>query len=284
MTERLAEINARLAGIGQVGTVVNALRGIAGARAQQARIQLAAVDRYAAALTVAIGKALMFMPQMPTGNASAASRVAVVVFCAEQGFAGAFSERVLDALPAVADVEEILLIGTRGITAAAERHLRMSWASTMPSHSAGIPKLADRIAEALYARIVSGGIDGVAALFSLWRPRHGVQVENVTLFPPDFASFPHPRDGNRPLLNLPPERLLRNLTADYVHAQLCKAALHAFAAENEARMAAMAGAHNKIYQKLAELNLVQCVVRQEEITSEIAELAAGMMSNRVCRA
>jgi len=26
------------------------------------------------------------------------------------------------------------------------------------------------------------------------------------------------------------------LTADYVHAQLCKTALHAFAAENEARM------------------------------------------------
>jgi F0F1-type ATP synthase gamma subunit len=47
---------------------------------------------------------------------------------------------------------------------------------------------------------------------------------------------PHPPDANAPLLNLAPEALLSELTADYLHAQLCNAALHAFAAENEARM------------------------------------------------
>jgi len=279
VTERLADINARIAGIGQVGAVVNALRGIAGARAQQARMQLAAVDRYTASITAAIGEALVVMGPAPAGGARPASRVAAVVFCAEQGFAGAFSAHVLDALPSVACMQEILLIGTRGRMEAAERRLSVRWADAMPSHSAGIPKLGHRIAEAIYARIVTGEIDGVVALYSRWRPRHGVQVERVMLFPLDLANFPHPRDGNKPLLNLTPETLLRNLTADYVHAQLCKAALHAFAAENEARMAAMAGAHGKIEQKLAALTLVQNVVRQEEITSEIAELAAGMMAS-----
>lgn len=280
MKERLADINARIAGIGQVGAVVNALRGIAGARAQQARSQLAAVDRYTAAITAAIGQALVFMGPLPAGGARPASRVAAVLFCAEQGFAGAFSEHVLDALPSVACVREILLIGTRGRMAAAERRLPVRWTGAMPSHSAGIPKLADQIAEAIYARIVAGEIDGVVALYSRWRPRHGVRVERAMLFPLDLANFPQPHDGNKPLLNLRPESLLRNLTADYVHAQLCQAALHAFAAENEARMTAMAGAHGKIEQKLAALTLVQNIVRQEEITSEIAELAAGMMASR----
>ena len=50
MTERLADINARIEGITQLGTVMNAMRGIAAARAQQARSQLAAVEHYACLL------------------------------------------------------------------------------------------------------------------------------------------------------------------------------------------------------------------------------------------
>ncbi|WP_428489068.1 hypothetical protein [Rhodopila sp.] len=48
------------------------------------------------------------------------------------------------------------------------------------------------------------------------------------------------------LLNLRPAALLRTLTADYLHALLCEAALSSFAAENEARMEAMAAARNQI--------------------------------------
>ena len=57
MTERLADIGARIDGIRQLGAVVNAMRGIAAARAQQARSQLIAVDSYAATIAVAIGRA-----------------------------------------------------------------------------------------------------------------------------------------------------------------------------------------------------------------------------------
>ena len=66
-----------------------------------------------------------------------------------------------------------------------------------------------------------------------------------------MAHFPRPTGANPPLLNLPPEALLSELTADYMHAQLCNAALHAFAAENEARMEAMAAARNQIERQLA---------------------------------
>ena len=47
-----------------------------------------------------------------------------------------------------------------------------------------------------------------------------------------------PSNRDAPLLDLAPEMLLSEITADYMHAQLCHAALHAFAAENEARMEA----------------------------------------------
>jgi F-type H+-transporting ATPase subunit gamma len=82
-------------------------------------------------------------------------------------------------------------------------------------------------------------------------------------------------DANEPLVNLAPDVLLSELTADDLHAQLCNAALHAFAAENEARMEAMAAAHKQIERRLATLQATQRLVRQEEITAEIIELAAG---------
>ena len=62
MTERLAEISARIEGIRQLGAVVNAMRGMAAARARQARSQLIAVDSYAATIAVAIGRALALVP------------------------------------------------------------------------------------------------------------------------------------------------------------------------------------------------------------------------------
>src|SRR5271166_4012437 len=58
MTDRLADVGARIHGIRQLGAVVNAMRGIAAARAQQARGQLAAVDAYAATIAAAIGAVL----------------------------------------------------------------------------------------------------------------------------------------------------------------------------------------------------------------------------------
>lgn len=275
MTERLADIGGRIDGIRQLGAVVNAMRGIAAARVQQARGQLVAVDSYAATIAVAIGRALALLPEARPAAIRRSSRPALVLFCAEQGFAGAFSERVLDAVGADLEKCALFLVGTRGSVAAAERGVAVGWKAEMPAHSLGIPKLADRIAEALYARIATGEIDRLDAVFGQWLPGRGIQVQRHRLFPFDMTRFPRPTHAVAPLLNLAPDFLLSELTADYLHAQLCNAALHGFAAENEARMEAMAAARSQIERQLASLQATQRHVRQEEITAEIIELAAG---------
>jgi F-type H+-transporting ATPase subunit gamma len=280
MTERLAEVGARIDGMRQLGAVVNAMRGIAAARAQQARAQLAAVDAYAATIAAAIGRALTLAPVDRPTAAERSTRPAIVLFCAEQGFAGAFSERVLDALGTDLGKSELFLIGTRGSVVLTEHGVIPGWKAAMPSHSPGIPKLADRIAEAIYAGIAAGRIDRLEAVFSQWRPGHGIHVERRRLFPFDLTIFPQPTDTDPPLLNLAPGMLLDELTADYLHAELCDAALHAFAAENEARMEAMAAARGQIERQLSVLQATQRQVRQEEITAEIIELAAGETASR----
>ena len=87
--------------------------------------------------------------------------------------------------------------------------------------------------------------------------------------------FARPIENEAPLITLPPQVLLERLAAEYVFAQLCQAAMHAFEAENEARMLAMAAAKTNIESKLSRLSQRERRLRQEEITSEIVELAAG---------
>lgn len=274
MTDRLADITARIDGIGQLGQVVNAMRGIAAARAQQANAQLPAADSHAAAIAAAIGEVLTLLPS-PTDAAPEPSRTALVVFCAEQGFVGGFGEAVLRAIEPELTTTPLLAVGTRGLANLAERDVAPLWSAALPSHTLGIPRLADRIAEAVYGRVVSGDIDALDAVFSLRSPGQPIAVQRRRLFPLDPAAFRRVRAGNPPLLTLKPETLLRELTAEYLHAQLCAIALHAFAAENDARMEAMAQAHSQIERQLGELRAVQRRVRQDEITAEIIELAAG---------
>lgn len=280
MTERLQDITARIEGIRQLGAVVNAMRGIAGVRTQQARGQLAAVDGYSAILDAAIGRVLGLIPSGLSAPGGKPGRLGIVVFCAEQGFAGAFSERVLDALGPEAGDADIFIAGSRGIQAAAERGLAPAWTGALPSHSTGIPKFADRIAEVLYQRIATGAIDRLQVVFGRWSAGRMMSVETRRLLPLDERSFQRRSELNPPILYLPPTAVLDRLAADYVQAELCKAALHGFAAENEARMQSMAKAHREIEHRLAELQERQRIVRQNEITAEIIELASGELAAR----
>ncbi len=53
----------------------------------------------------------------------------------------------------------------------------------------GVPRLADRISEALYAGFARGAIDRLDAVFSQWQPGHAIQVERRRLFPLDLTGF-----------------------------------------------------------------------------------------------
>jgi F-type H+-transporting ATPase subunit gamma len=280
MTLRLADIGARIEGVGQLGAVVNAMRGIAAARAQQARTQVDAVDAYAATIAAGINRALALSVAPLQQDVPEAVHPALVVFAAEQGFAGAFSEHVFAALEADLAGTKVFLIGARGAAVLGERGITCAWRSAMPSHSAGIPKLADSITQALYASIAGGKIDTLDVVFSQRLPGHLATIERRTLLPLDLTRFASSATALPPLHNLPPADLLAGLTADYLHAQLCKAALHAFAAENEARTEAMAAAHDQVARQLADLCAKERMVRQEEITAEVIELSAGASARK----
>jgi F-type H+-transporting ATPase subunit gamma len=276
MTERLADVSARIEGIRQLGAVVNAMKGIAAARARTARTQVDAVDSYAATISAAIASVAEpddgIEPGTPRRDVGE-GRTGLLVFLAEQGFAGAFSERVLDSIAGDVVGASLFIIGTRGLSIARARGAVPVWTAGMPSHTPGIPKLADGITTAIYAAVGDGRIDSLDVIHAGWtsgRP----QVERLALFPIDLSAFPA-GTRERPLTQLSAATLLADLSADYLHALICRAALHAFAAENEARMEAMSAASAQIARELEVFQATLRQVRQEAITAEIIELGTG---------
>lgn len=146
----------------------------------------------------------------------------------------------------------------------------------MPSHTPGIPKLADRITTAIYAAVSDGHLDALEVVFTGWGEGRPALVRR-RLFPIDLAQLP-PSKAEPPLMQLPEEALIASLGQDYFNAQICRAALHAFAAENEARMEAMSSAGSQIARELETFQGLLRRVRQEAITAEIIELSTGVAS------
>ena len=284
MAERLADIITQIQSVQQLEAVVTAMRGIAASRAQKARSLLAGIEAYSDVISHAIAQALDLLPVAKTTlPATELSKRGLILFCAEQGFAGAFSERVFEAAKGDLDGATSLIVGTRGAAVATAQGIKPDWSAAMTTHVEGIPGFANQLTEVLYGYLARGAIATVDIVFPRSAAGGGVRVDRHSLLPIDFGRFAHPIEKQVPLIALAPEVLLERLAAEYVYAQLCEAAMHAFAAENEARMIAMMAARNNTETKLAALSGRERQVRQEEITTEIVELACGADASRTAR-
>src|SRR6516225_4157335 len=261
MSGKLSEVEGRIGTVHQLEAVITAMRGSAAARSREARSRLDGIRAYAAAISGAIGQALALAPEpdpQPRKSRSPQAHV-VIVLSSEQGFAGTFNERVLDAAEQhlKANGSELLIVGDRGAMVAAERGLVFAWAASMVAHAEEVPRL--------------------TVIHAVPAPSASVEIVERTLLPFDFARFKVTPRSIPPITTLPVEQLIADLAEEYVYAQLCEEVLLSFAAENEARMVAMIAARNNVARKLDELVANFRRLRQEEITGEIIELSAGSM-------
>jgi F-type H+-transporting ATPase subunit gamma len=276
MAERLADVVTQIQNVRQLEAVVAAMRGIAASRAQKGRSLLTGIEAYADVASRAIGQALSLLPSdVTTSPPHRRAKLGLILFCAEQGFAGAFTEHILDTASSDLGGAVNLIVGTRGAVVASERGIKSAWSTPMATHVDVIPTFANRLADVLYRYVASTIVTNVDVIFSRSMSGGGIAVDRQSVLPIDFRRFARPIGKQAPVTTLRPQLLLERLAAEYVYAQLCRAAMHAFEAENEARMMAMASAKTNIETKLAVLIRRERQLRQEEITIEVVELAAG---------
>jgi len=277
MTQRLGDIAAHITDVRQLGAIVTAMRGIAAARAQQSRGVLAGIEAHARIVSRAIGEALLLSPHgSAVAEARPNGRKAVILFCAEGGFCGGLSDRVLDAAMGDGKTRQpIFIVGTRGVTIARERGVEAAWTAASATQMGAVPAVAERIAAELYRGIAGGKYLRAEMIYPRTVIGAPVSIERQPLLPLDLSRFRFATPLQPPLVNLHRDVLVEQLAGDYVYALLCNAAMHSFIAENEARMTAMAAAREHIDENLAALVRHEHQVRQEEITNEIIELSTA---------
>ncbi|PZU18637.1 MAG: hypothetical protein DI589_24005 [Shinella sp.] len=285
MTNKLSSIEARIGSVQQLSTVVSAMRGIAAVRSREARQALDGIRTYAATVSAAIAEVLATMPALPVRAGVAGGGVHILVLLmSEQGFVGAFNERIVEAARQMIAASggadwEIFVAGNRGAVLLAESGVSARSITAMIEHSAQAGELAGELSDRLFQRLGEGDVAEVLLL-------HGeptVPVETVgekRLAPFDYTRFSIIERAKPPLMTLPPEHLLERLAEEFAFAELSEAIVLSFAAENAARTRAMTEANANAEKTLEELRQLYRLSRQEEITDEIIELAAGVLGRQ----
>jgi F-type H+-transporting ATPase subunit gamma len=279
MEQRAADIQARLATVSSFGELVGAMQGVAAARAEHARQLIAGTNAYAHTVVDAMGQALALLP--PDAGSSwhtPGQQPLWILFCAEQAFNGGLSERVFAAAPQ-AHGARVFLLGAQGIRLAPIQGIAPEWSGPLIAHADGVVAASDRLQAALAQSLAREPASSVQLVYTEVGDTNRLEVVCHRLLPLELGSLP-PATGATPVIHLTPQRLLDDLTDEYVSAELAQALLHSHAAENISRLQAMAAARDNVAHMADELAAQARRLRQEAITEEIVELAAGLQALR----
>ena len=278
MSQRLAEVGARVATADQLGSVVNAMRAMAGARALQARSRLPAIRAYALTMRLAMAQAQGLLPDDDGSPAPpSGSRPVRVVLGAEQGFAGSFPQQALDVVAQDRNDSDLYVMGGRSAALALEQGWQLAWHGSLPTGVHGLTVAAATLADVIYRRIAQDEGVPVEISHPVFETGAGLRWLRRKLLPLDTGSLEDTaRAASPPITHLPAPVLLARLTEEYFYASLCEALVETFAAENEARVEALAAAHLGIDRRRDSLRTEERLTRQDEITAEVLELASAI--------
>lgn len=268
---RPEEIKGRIDNIHEIENIVSTLQALATAHMMEVRAHLQSIRAHEANIASALSTALSLIEVEPV-EAPRGPGVAVVVGAA-QGFCGGYADRLAEAaLVEAANGCALMVAGARTLGALTERGVAPIWAEETAPHARDVPKLATRLADALFAHLI--GAPGAPVTILYADPAAASSIQRRSVLPFDFGRFP-PQAGKDVLITLPVPGLLAALVEEYVFAELCEALMLGFAAENGARAATMARAKANVSRIAAELKGEFQRARQEQMTTEIIELSVA---------
>lgn len=303
----MKQVQQRLSTVEQLDGVMQAMNGIASSHLHDAQAYLQGIRSYSETIGLAIAKVLLTlndsmkthhglegvgMPQRLVSYSESSSRGnLILVLCAEQGFAGAFSERVLDGLRAFQNAgdalgqdfsaDKILLVGSRGQMVAETRGIQMAHGFPMVTSAEAVSSLAIAVSEVLFDQVSEGHCKAVQLFYSEQTDKSDIAIVHRELIPFDFSRF---RSFSRTALHMPPlltkspVLLASQLAEEYVFAEISDALMCSYAAENAARVQSMIRARDNVRETKNELQRQFQQLRQEQITAEITELSVGRLA------
>ena len=140
----------------------------------------------------------------------------------------------------------------------------------MATHAGGIPGVTRaasiHLAATFDARVIHGRYRSGG---------NGVEVVTRTILPLAPEILARQTSAGRPLHQLDPGMLLRQLAGEYLFAEITGTAMKSFASENVMRLNVMNAADQRIDAKLEDFRGREHTLRQESITAELIDAVVG---------
>lgn len=273
--DRLARITRRLRSLSEFQEVVRALEAMA---ATATRAAEAALGPARAHLRVVLDAAEAVFPgaaSRPSDAASGAAGPAVLlVLGSEHGFVGALNDRLAARAAAIRRNDEaVAAIGHRAARALEDTGLHPVHEFELPPHVDAVPRVAGMVTGEL------AWAAGLRLLHPRLRRGRAVELSEARVLPafcPDPRRAPaSPHSLDRPLLQLDDDTLAAGLSAEILFARLAEALIETLAAENMSRLLTLQRADRNLRNRLEALRQEERTLRQEAITEELIEIAAG---------
>jgi F-type H+-transporting ATPase subunit gamma len=269
--EQLPRLKARIASLEELRDLIGALRAMAGARVQEAQNALPGIRRYAEVIERAIAENASLLSRAPVQDRVAPPETGIlIVVTSEQGFTGAFNDRLIAAARRELRPDLRLgLVGRRGAILAEEADLKLEWSVPMATHIGGVPTIARRVADHL------ADVGTARIVFAGYRTGGQYEIEARDILPLDPALLRAMDHIGPPLHQLKADVLLDRLAGEYLFSEVTRAIMESLASENGARLQVMSAADHNIGDKLETLGRQHHHLRQEAITAELLDVVTG---------
>ena len=281
-------IRRRLDTAGDLRSIVRTMKALSIVSIRQYEDALVSLEEYSRGVNLGLQALLHLRPealsQMPDQRPV---RPGIVVFGADQGLCGAFSEQIAShylsrraAGGSPGGGSPLLAIGARVAIRLEDGGVRPTEVLALPSSAPMMALLVAEILERIDAWRAAGEVDGVHLYFN--RPDSGsiYRPDDEVLLPLDpahlraLAAAPW-RPRASPVLAADWESLFSAAVHEFLFVSLQRALAGSLAAEHAARRAAMHAAERNIEDRLVALRGEFNQQRQSAITTELLDIVSG---------
>jgi F-type H+-transporting ATPase subunit gamma len=288
MSNTTASLRHKIAGAGDLQSVVRTMKAVAASSIGQYEKSVRALADYYRAVELGLGACFrengagLLIPAR--GKRVAAVTIGAVVFGSDQGLVGQFNDVVADyavkTLAALPGKPEVWAVGVRVHEGLADSGVPLMKLFTVPNSVKAITPLVGQILVETEARQRQGDVTELHLFYN--RPTSGSAYAPVgqRLLPLDetwrrnLAERPWPA-GRLPEVMGGGTATLRALIREYLFVSLFRACAESLASENASRLAAMQRADKNIDELLEDLNRTFHRQRQNGIDEELFDVISG---------
>jgi F-type H+-transporting ATPase subunit gamma len=288
VSESTAGLRRKIAGAGDLQSVVRTMKAVAASSIGQYERSVHALADYSRTVELGLGACFRESGSPPVTaertQPQGASSVGAVVFGSDQGLVGQFNEVVSDhaikALAALPGSPSVWAVGERVHARLADAGLPLMGLFTVPTAVQAITPLVGQILVAIEPHHNKGEAAELHLFYN--RPTSGAVYTPVSqrLLPLDapwrraLAERPWPTKQLPEVMGMG-TGTLRALIREYLFISLFRACAESLASENASRLAAMQRADKNIDELLEDLNRTFHRLRQSGIDEELFDVVSG---------